>query len=55
MEATPPIQPPTSYPVHVDAGRQERYHRFLPLVKWLLPSPDELLEPSPDAPPPAPS
>ena len=24
------------YPVTVDAQRQERYHRWLPLVKWLL-------------------
>jgi hypothetical protein len=32
----PPEAPPTDYPVTVDAPRQERYHRFLPLVKWLL-------------------
>ena len=24
------------YPVRVDAERQQRYHRWLPLVKWLL-------------------
>ncbi len=28
--------PPGAYPVHVDAQRQDEYHRFLPLVKWLL-------------------
>ena len=28
--------PPGAYPVHVDARRQDEYHRFLPLVKWLL-------------------
>src|SRR3546814_226717 len=42
----PPEQPPASapaeqpppgvYPVQVDAQRQDEYHRFLPLVKWLL-------------------
>jgi hypothetical protein len=35
VEAAPPIESPR-YPVRVDARRQERYHRFLPLVKWLL-------------------
>jgi Domain of unknown function (DUF4389) len=28
--------PPGAYPVQVDAQRQDEYHRFLPLVKWLL-------------------
>jgi hypothetical protein len=28
--------PPGAYPVQVDARRQDEYHRFLPLVKWLL-------------------
>lgn len=47
----PPAQPPppppgnqpaapasavAAYPVRVDAARQGEYHRFLPLVKWLL-------------------
>lgn len=32
--AQPP--PPGVYPVQVDAQRQDEYHRFLPLVKWLL-------------------
>jgi hypothetical protein len=32
--AEPP--PPDRYPVQVDAQRQDEYHRFLPLVKWLL-------------------
>ncbi len=39
MEAvTPNPTPsqPTRYPVRVEAERQDRYHRFLPLVKWLL-------------------
>ncbi len=45
--AQPPPPPPGSqppapapaggaYPVRVDAARQAEYHRFLPLVKWLL-------------------
>ena len=44
--APPPPPPPAAepppppggdrYPVRVDAQRQEEYHRFLPLVKWLL-------------------
>lgn len=51
MEATPPQEPPPppasepfsaspapagAYPVRLEAERQEIYHRFLPLVKWLL-------------------
>jgi Domain of unknown function (DUF4389) len=48
MEASEPIQPPppteppvaatgaTDYPVDIDCPRQDTYHRFLPLVKWLL-------------------
>ena len=49
MEASTPAPPPPPpaaepppppggdrYPVRVDAQRQEEYHRFLPLVKWLL-------------------
>jgi Domain of unknown function (DUF4389) len=33
----PAEQPPAgAYPVQVDARRQDEYHRFLPLVKWLL-------------------
>jgi hypothetical protein len=33
----PAEQPPAgTYPVQVDAQRQDEYHRFLPLVKWLL-------------------
>jgi hypothetical protein len=49
----PPEQPPTStpaerppsgaYPVQVDAQRQDEYHRFLPLVKWLLALPHYLI------------
>ena len=36
-EATPPAPAPSArYPVVVEAQRQETYHRFLPLVKWLL-------------------
>ncbi len=34
--APPGAGPPGDYPVHVDAQRQDEYHRFLPLVKWLL-------------------
>jgi Domain of unknown function (DUF4389) len=36
--APPPAgQPPSgAYPVRFDAQRQDEYHRFLPLVKWLL-------------------
>ena len=37
--ATPSPQPPpraARYPVVVEAERQDSYHRFLPLVKWLL-------------------
>ena len=40
MKASAPTPPPPSmpagYPVRAEAQRQERYHRFLPLVKWLL-------------------
>ena len=40
MEASipaPPPPPPTNdYPVDFRAERQAEYHRFLPLVKWLL-------------------
>ncbi len=47
MEATTPPPPPPppeptsagggpEYPVRIYAERQDRYHRFLPLVKWLL-------------------
>ena len=48
MEASTPTPPPPepppapgaptpgAYPVRVDAERQDEYHRFLPLVKWLL-------------------
>lgn len=40
VPATPPAAPPPSggadYPVVADATRQEEYHRFLPLVKWLI-------------------
>lgn len=42
MEATPPAPPapappqPASYPVRVEAERQDEYVRFLPLIKWLL-------------------
>ncbi len=33
----PPAGPaPGAYPVRLDAERQDEYHRFLPLVKWLL-------------------
>jgi Domain of unknown function (DUF4389) len=37
-EPPPPAATPPSgdYPVHLDAQRQDEYHRFLPLVKWLL-------------------
>jgi hypothetical protein len=38
--AEPPPPPPSAaggdYPVQLDAQRQDSYHRFLPLVKWLL-------------------
>jgi Domain of unknown function (DUF4389) len=34
--ATIPPAPPAAYPVHVDAERQDRYHRFMPLIKWFL-------------------
>jgi hypothetical protein len=40
MEASTPAPPPpaasAAYPVRLDATRQDEYHRFLPLVKWLL-------------------
>jgi hypothetical protein len=42
MEASTPAPPqpppasPSGYPVRLDARRQDTYHRFLPLVKWLL-------------------
>ena len=39
MEAStpaPPPDPPTDYPARFEAERQQTYHRFLPLVKWLL-------------------
>lgn len=36
MEASAPIETRADYPVIVSARRQDRYHRFLPLVKWLL-------------------
>jgi hypothetical protein len=37
--APPPPEPPAQvaeYPARLNAVRQEEYHRFLPLVKWLL-------------------
>jgi uncharacterized protein DUF4389 len=34
--ATPPPPPAASYPARADAQRQERYNRWLPLIKWLL-------------------
>ncbi len=34
--APPPPEPAGGYPVRVEAERQDTYHRFLPLVKWLL-------------------
>jgi hypothetical protein len=40
-EVTPP--PGGAYPVQVDARRQDEYHRFLPLVKWLLAFPHYLV------------
>jgi hypothetical protein len=46
----PPAEPPpppsaggADYPVRVDATRQQEYHRFLPLVKWLLAFPHYLV------------
>ena len=44
MEATPPVAPPpgasapapADYPVQYEVEMQEEYHRFLPLIKWLL-------------------
>jgi hypothetical protein len=39
MEASTPAPPPAApsdYPVDFHAERQAEYHRFLPLVKWLL-------------------
>lgn len=43
MEASTPAPPPapapvpaSDYPVNFEAERQAEYHRFLPLVKWLL-------------------
>jgi Domain of unknown function (DUF4389) len=43
MEAatTPPA--PAAYPVLLTAERQDRYHRFMPLVKWLLAFPHYLV------------
>ncbi|HEX5956130.1 MAG TPA: DUF4389 domain-containing protein [Solirubrobacterales bacterium] len=42
-EQPPPEPPPApggpapgAYPVRLEAQRQDEYHRFLPLVKWLL-------------------
>ena len=53
MEATTPAPPPPppppppsagdGYPVQIDAERQDEYHRFLPLVKWLLALPHYLV------------
>lgn len=34
--STAPVTPPAGCPVIVDAQRQDRYARLLPLVKWLL-------------------
>jgi hypothetical protein len=41
----PPAAPagPEAYPARLDAVRQEEYHRFLPLVKWLLAIPHYLV------------
>ena len=36
IPAPPPPPPPNDYPVDFQAERQAAYHRFLPLVKWLL-------------------
>ena len=36
MEGSAPRTPAADYPIRVDAQRQQRYHRFLPLVKWLF-------------------
>ena len=36
IPAPPPPPPPNDYPVDFQAERQAEYHRFLPLVKWLL-------------------
>jgi hypothetical protein len=38
-----PPSGPSPYPVQVDAERQDEYHRFLPLVKWLLAIPHYLV------------
>lgn len=37
MEAAPaPPAQPAAYPVYLDAERQDRYRRFMPLIKWFL-------------------
>ena len=47
MEGSAPAAPPppasVGYPVRLDAERQPTYHRFLPLVKWLLAFPHYLV------------
>ena len=42
-ESAEPPPAPDEYPVQVDAERQDEYHRFLPLVKWLLALPHYLV------------
>jgi hypothetical protein len=34
--ATTPPAPAAAYPAQLDAERQDRYQRFLPLIKWFL-------------------
>jgi hypothetical protein len=34
--ATPPPASAAAYPIQLDAERQDRYQRFLPLIKWFL-------------------